>query len=462
MKADVNELVLDFKRGQKFSKTFRLTNLMHTMSVAVSLSTTNPALFSFNQAFSIIPAQSSASYAIIMTQPSDQPPLTVPPDVIAVKSSVLPTGKASQEDLRRLFLKPGRNIFKDASITISFVGPQVVEHLISPKTQIREFDLLFSKAVSGCSGSQLTALLKSAVISGNASLVGTLIDHGGDVNFRDSDDQSILSAAIESGQIDALKTLIASGCTIDCSTDQVLHLASAMNRADMMKVLCANYRDLDVNSVDSSGRSAIHIAARGGFVEVIRFCSTKEGDPEIQDMDGCTPLHLAAKEGHLDAVECLVEATVYSKYALNKQGKTAFAIAVENGYSDLYDPLHLGDVLNRATRVDDVNGIRGCLAEGVNVNGRDQNGWTPLHRAAFKGKIESVKVLMEHGAEVDVVDDNGYTPLHCAVEAGHVQVALVLIGHGAKANLKSLKTVAPGNLDRFENDAEFLVSCLEN
>ncbi|GLT76320.1 hypothetical protein SLA2020_479890 [Shorea laevis] len=461
VKADVKELELDFKRGQKCTKTFRLSNLMHTMSVAVSLTSTNPSLFSFNQAFSIIPALSSASYTVFLSQPSDRPPLAVPPDVITVKSSVLPTGKASQDDLRLLFSKPGRHIFRDASITLSFVGPHVVEHLISHHTQTGEIDLFFNKAISGCNGSQLTALMKKAVVSGKLNLAGALIDHGGDVNVRDSDGRSMISVAVQAGNIDVVKTLIASRCSIDNSIDQVLHLAAAMNRADLMVVLCANYKNLDVNSVDSSGRTPIHIAASCGFRGVIRFCLSIGGNPEIQDKDGCTPLHLAAEKGHLDAVECLLEASTYSKYALNKQGKTAFALAVDNEHSGLYDLLNLGDVLNRAARIDDLNGIKGCLAKGVKVNGRDQNGWTPLHRAAFKGRIESVKVLLSHGANVDVVDYNGYTPLHCAVEAGHMQVALLLIAHGAKANVKSLKAVAPSNFDRFKNHPCFQDSCNE-
>ncbi|KAM1291984.1 hypothetical protein ACFX13_019341 [Malus domestica] len=42
VKPDVKEVELNFKRDQKCSATFLLSNLMHTMSVAVSLSTTDP------------------------------------------------------------------------------------------------------------------------------------------------------------------------------------------------------------------------------------------------------------------------------------------------------------------------------------------------------------------------------------------------------------------------------------
>ncbi|OMO77837.1 hypothetical protein CCACVL1_14798 [Corchorus capsularis] len=454
VKSDVKEVELVFKRGQKSSTTFRLTNLMHTMSVAVSLTTQNPSFFSFNKPFSILPPLSSSSYTLLISQPSDQPPLVNPPDAITVKTTMLPLGKAHNDDLRNLFSKPGPHLFKDATLPISFVGPHVIEHLISSDAQIEGIDGFLNKAISGCTGNQVTELLKSAVVSGKANLVSTLIDHGGDVNEKDSKGRSLISLAVQAGDFDVANVLISSGCQIDNSVDHVLQYAAAINRVDLIELLFKAYKNiLDLNSVALCGRTPIHVAASQGYTEVIQFCLSVGGNPEILDVNGCTPLHLAAQEGHLEAVECLLEASSYVKYALNKQGKTAFALAVENGHSNLYDVLHLGDSLNRAARIDNVNGIKSCLAEGANVNGKDQNGWTPLHRAAFKGRIESVKALLNHGAMVNLVDDNGYTPLHCAVEAGHAQVALLLIAHGAKANLKGLKLkgVVPLNSDCFKN-----------
>ncbi|KAK8650704.1 hypothetical protein V6N13_140331 [Hibiscus sabdariffa] len=327
---------------------------------------------------------------------------------------MVPLGKATLDDLRRRFSKPGPHIFKDATLPISFLGPHVVEHLISTNTQASDLNLFLDKAISGCSGNQLTLLLKSAAVAGKADLVRSLIDHGGDVNHKDSNGRSLVSLASEAGHLDVVNVLISSGCEIDNSIDHVFHYAAAINSVDLMDALFRAYKNTNsIDSVDFHGRSPIHISATHGYIQVVRFCLSVGASPDVLDINKCTPLHLAAKGGHLDTVECLLEASNYTKYALNKQGKTAFALAVENDCSNVYDSLHLGDVLNRAARVGDVNGIKSCIGEGANVNGRDQNGWTPLHRAAFKG---------------------------------HVEVALLLIGHGAKANLKSLKGLGMGSL----------------
>lgn len=137
--------------------------------------------------------------------------------------------------------------------------------------------------------------------------------------------------------------------------------------------------------------------------------------------------------------ECLLSHSIFAKYAVNRDGKTAFGLAFDMGNSHLYDVLHLGDLLHRGARINDVHTVKSCLAQGARVNGMDQNGWTPLHRASFKGHLESVKLLVSHGARVDLVDGSGYTPLLRAVEGGHVEVAMYLLSHGAKASLKSLK-----------------------
>lgn len=377
-----------------------------------------------------------------------------------MKSSMLVTGRANQEELHRLFSKPGPQIFKDAIIPICFVGPQVVEFLLSPSSKQHSAYVL-SKAISVCNESQLFSLLRSAVKCANCYITSMLIEAGADLNKRDSNQRSVMSLAVQSGNSDMLDILIDSGYAVDNSVDRLLHDAAAINRVDLMEILCLGYLDIDVNLVDLHGRTALHVAAIYGHVEVIQFLVSVGGNPDIADQHGWTPLHCASIAGHVEAAEFLLNCSVYVKYALTKDGKTPFDLAVEKGHSDLYDMLRLGDALHRAARIGDVAEIKRCLLDGAKVNGKDENGWTPLHRAAFKGKTESVKVLLNNGANVDMVDNSGYTPLHRAVEAGHVQVALALIGNGAKANMKGLKGVVPLHLDSFKNHLSLVTPLCE-
>ncbi|KAL8513498.1 hypothetical protein ACS0TY_012821 [Phlomoides rotata] len=437
IKPDSQSIDLLFIRGQKCFQKFNLTNLMHTMPVAVSLTSSDPSLFSFDLPFSLIPPLSTASVTLFLKPPCDLPPLSAPPNTVVVRSSILPTGKASAEELRRLFSKPGPHIFRDAALPISLIGPHVAEFLLSPNSvRSLEIDFQFSTAIRKCDESQLTSLLRIAVRNGRSRFVSTLIEAGADVNCNSSEGESLMSLAVKSGEVDVIRTLIESGFTLDGKIDRFLHVAKSV---DVMEVLCLGFVDLDLNSRDSRGRTAMHVAAIEDRVDAIHFLISVGADVEVADAEGYTPLHYAAQLGHQEAVECLLSHSIYAKYAVNRDGKTAFALAVDKGNSHLYDTLYLGDLLHRGARINDIHTIKSCLGQGARVNGMDQNGWTPLHRASFKGHLESVKLLVSHGARVDLVDGSGYTPLLRAVEGGHVEVAMYLLSHGAKASLKSLK-----------------------
>ncbi|CAN0892564.1 Protein VAPYRIN-LIKE [Linum grandiflorum] len=338
---------------------------------------------------------------------------------------MLPTGKATADDLRRLFSVPGRHVFRDAVVHVSVVGHQVAEWIVSDSYCSKSFE----KAVSRCSVNQVNGLLRSAVASGKADFVRILIEKGADLNRRDS--------------------------------GSCLFAAAAANRVDIMQMLSANFGSVDMNSTDSMGRTPIHAAAMNGHEKAIRFISFAGGDSDLADKKGFTPLHLAAEKGHLTAAKSLMEISIYSKHAVNKAGKTPYDLAVENGCgSEICEMLSpVGDELQRRSVAGDAEGVRRCLGEGAEVNGRDQNGWSPLHRAAFKGKTESVKVLLGKGAEVDAVDGDGYTPLHCAVEAGQLKVAVMLIGHGAKVSLKGVKGGFPFGLSLKNHPSRVVDMC---
>ena len=81
-----------------------------------------------------------------------------------------------------------------------------------------------------------------------------------------------------------------------------------------------------------------------------------------------------------------------------------------------------------------LSAVRGALAQGVDANGRDENGGTALHTAAVWGHTSIVRLLLDKGAHVNALDGNGCTPLDWSLDTGKDDTAALLRERGGKQN----------------------------
>ena len=101
----------------------------------------------------------------------------------------------------------------------------------------------------------------------------------------------------------------------------------------------------------------------------------------------------------------------------------------------------LKGTLHKACYTGNVGAVKKHLADGVDVNTRDNAGWTALHESVSHGEEEIVELLIASGAHVNAKDNDGETPLHHALGHGFCgnspKVASLLIAAGADVNAKS-------------------------
>ncbi|XP_004427492.1 PREDICTED: ankyrin repeat domain-containing protein 49 [Ceratotherium simum simum] len=99
--------------------------------------------------------------------------------------------------------------------------------------------------------------------------------------------------------------------------------------------------------------------------------------------------------------------------------------------------------------------VQRLLSEkATHVNTRDEDEYTPLHRAAYGGHLDVVRELVAQGADVHAVTVDGWTPLHSACKWNNTRVASFLLQHDADINAQTKGLLTPLHLAAGNRDSK--------
>jgi ankyrin repeat protein len=77
---------------------------------------------------------------------------------------------------------------------------------------------------------------------------------------------------------------------------------------------------------------------------------------------------------------------------------------------------------------------------------RDQDNYTPLHRAAYNNHVDVCRYLLSIGANPEAKTEDGWTVLHCAACWANFEIVGVLLSHSVDVNARSNGSLTPLHL----------------
>ena len=202
-------------------------------------------------------------------------------------------------------------------------------------------------------------------------------------------------------------------------------------------------RDLNMPANEfAEGCKLLQAAALGKIVDMEAILQKRPRFVNFRDYDRRTAIHVAASEGHLEICKFLVKRGTRINRS-DRWGGSPLDDAQRHRHKEVAQYLRaLGATPGSASRgtnfikaaaEGDLDEVEMLLMTGeVDVNEGDYDKRTALHLAAGEGNVAIVRLLCKYKANVNIEDRWGNRPLDDAVTGKHKECTETLKEHGAK------------------------------
>jgi ankyrin repeat protein len=282
--------------------------------------------------------------------------------------------------------------------------------------------------------------LHLAVIKNQPAAVTTLLDLGANTESLNEAGFSALDLAALYGRHDLAQVLLERGVKVRLPAAVALHRTT-----DVEKLLRRDpgtlkpggrWGHLIVRASERAPGDVIETLIRNGASVNVR------DDPKtsIDSTSGYTPLHAAAFQGNVSAIDVLMKHGADVRAREEKYHGTPAGWADYAGHKEARDLILRGSIdIIEAIQYDMAQRAKAVLEEDPAALNRafgdyglfpwDAEAWhTPLAYAVTRGREEIVRLLIERGAVETLRSPEGKTLSEVAQKAGHRGIALILDG----------------------------------
>lgn len=288
--------------------------------------------------------------------------------------------------------------------------------------------------------SEKTEIERESEIIGLISVLKEEIQNGKNINESDNFGQTILIRSVIDKRYQVTKVLLRTEQVdvnaVDHMNNSALHYASSQGNADIIRAF-ANRKDVNLNAfAGNHNATALHIASKNGFDEVVQALIDAEASVDICNSDKHTALHVAVFFGKENVVKVLLKAGAdldrrdikgnnaldIAKNMIEDETKrdtiikllTANKVDVKRKAPDDLndDPINK---LRMASSECNFDEVRKLLEKGVDPNGLEKGvdpnenfKHSPMALAALstskKGDYEKIRImalLYKHGGKID-------------------------------------------------------------
>ena len=175
--------------------------------------------------------------------------------------------------------------------------------------------------------------------------------------------------------------------------NKLSHLAATSGHTAVLQKLTELFQSMILNERNKQRQTPLMLAAENGHIEAVEFLVDSGARLNFKDITNETALHKAAGNGHLDIVEYLIDKGA-NPNLIDKNGDT---------------------ILHKAIMKNKFDVVEGLLnLNNIEVDKPNSQGYTPLLLALWKGTEDMVDILMDFRANVWVEGNDGNTALHFA------------------------------------------------